>query len=52
MRLYSRDRLEPGGEPRQQESYEKYQGGRTAHGELLEHSLRPKDLQLSADVVF
>jgi len=50
MRLYSRERLEPGGEPRQHKSHEKYRCGRTAHGELLEDSLRAKALQLSADV--
>jgi len=50
MRPYPRDRLEPGGEPRQHETHDKYRCGRTAHGELLEHSLRAKGLQLSADM--
>lgn len=40
MGLHSRERLEPGCEPRQHETHEKYQGGRTAHGEWLEDSLR------------
>jgi len=48
--LDSRYRLEPGREPRQNKTHEKYQCGRASHGEWLEDTCVAKDLQLSADM--